>query len=149
MCAFGSNISRVAAPTCTVEIIRAVVGRRIATQLVSQFAERSVRQLAKYAERGAFSERTNEIAAVARPVGMEVVTARCRNSAEEWRRREEINRRAKEVIRASQQKADEDAAARAAHNGRAVHRLYSQWSFSSIIDQIKKAKVLGHLVHVF
>ena len=32
---------------------------------------------------------------------------------------------------------------------RAVHRLCSQWSFSSIIDQIKKAKVLGHLVHVF
>lgn len=34
-------------------------------------------------------------------------------------------------------------------SSRAVHRLCSQWSFSSIIDQIKKAKVLGHLVHVF
>ena len=35
------------------------------TQLVSQFAERSVRQLAAtYAERGAFSEQTNGIAAV-------------------------------------------------------------------------------------
>ena len=28
VCAFGSNISRVATPTCTVEIIRRVVGRR-------------------------------------------------------------------------------------------------------------------------
>ena len=52
------------------EIIRGVVGRRkarqgIATHLVSKFAERSVRQLAAtYAKRGAFSERTNEIAAV-------------------------------------------------------------------------------------
>ena len=82
-----------------------------------------MRQLAaKYAERGAFSERTNEIAAVAHPVGMEVVTARCRNSAEEWRRRKEINRRAKEVIRARQKKADEDAAARVAHNGEAVRQ---------------------------
>ena len=73
----------------------------IATQMISQFAERSVRQLAtKHAERGAFSERTNEMAAVAHPVGMEVVTARCRNSAEEWRRRKEINKRAKEIVRA-------------------------------------------------
>ena len=73
-------------------------------------------------ERGAFSERTNEIAAVAHPVGMEVTTARCRNSAEEWRRRKEINRRAKEVIRARQEKADEDAAARAAHTGDVVRQ---------------------------
>ena len=56
----------------------------IATQSVSQFAERPVRQLAtKYAQRGAFSERTNEMAAVAHPVGMEVVTARCRNREEQ------------------------------------------------------------------
>ena len=73
----------------------------IATPIVSQFAERSVRQLAtEYAQRGAFSERTNEMAAVAHPVGMEVVTARCRNSADEWRRQKEIIRRAKEVIQA-------------------------------------------------
>jgi hypothetical protein len=91
----------------------------IATQLVSQIAERSVRQLAaKYAERGALEERTNEMtaAAVARPMGMEVATARCRNGAE-WRQQKEINKRAKAVIRARQKKADEDAAARAAHNG--------------------------------
>ena len=75
-----------------------------------------MRQLAtEYAQRRAFSERTNEMAAVAHPVGMEVVTARCRNSAEEWRRRKQVDRRAKEVIRARQEKADEDAAARAAH----------------------------------
>ena len=89
----------------------------IATQIVSQIAERSVRQLAaKYAERGALEERTNEMtaAAVARPVGMEVATARCRSGAE-WRRQKDINRRAKEVIRARQKKADEDAVARAAH----------------------------------
>jgi hypothetical protein len=94
----------------------------IATQLVSQIAERSVRQLAaEYAARGALEERTN-IAAVAHPVGMEVVTARCRNSAEEWRRRKEIDRRAKEVIRARQEKGDEDAAARAAHTGDVVRQ---------------------------
>ena len=95
----------------------------IATQLVSQIAERSVRQLAaEYAARGALEERTNEMtaAAVAHPVGMEVVTARCRNGAE-WRRQKEINKRAKEVIRARQEKADEDAT-RAAHNGEVVRR---------------------------
>jgi len=81
-----------------------------------------VRQLAtEYAKRGAFSERTNEMAAVAHPVGMEVVTARCRNSAEEWRRQKEINRRAKEVIQARQKKAEEDVA-RAAHNGEVVRQ---------------------------
>ena len=53
-------------------------------------------------------------AAVARPVVMEVATARCRSGAE-WRRQKDINRRAKEVIRARQKKADEDAVARAAH----------------------------------
>ena len=44
----------------------------IATQLVSQIAERSVRQLAaEYAARGALEERTNEMTAavVAHPVG--------------------------------------------------------------------------------
>ena len=94
----------------------------IATQSVSQFAERPVRQLAtEYAQRGAFSERTNEMAAVAHPVGMEVVTARCRNSGEERRRQKEINRRAKVVIQARQKKAEEDAA-RAAHNGEVVRQ---------------------------
>ena len=72
-------------------------------------------------ERRAFSERTNEMAAVAHPVGMEVVTARCRNSGEERRRQKEIHRRAKEVIRARQKKAEEDAA-RAAHNGEVVRQ---------------------------
>jgi len=59
--------------------------------------------------RGALEERTNEMtaAAVARPVGMEVATARCSSGAE-WRRQKDINRRAKEVIRARQKKADED-----------------------------------------
>ena len=76
-----------------------------------------MRQLAaEYAARGAREERTNEMtaAAVAHPVGMEVVTARCRNGAE-WKRQKGINRRAKEVIRARQKKADEDAVAKAAH----------------------------------
>jgi hypothetical protein len=139
VCASG-EISRAAAPAA--EMIRGVAGRRkalaktlkmpntktkrkgIATQIVSQFAERSVRQLAtEHAQRGAFSERTNEMAAVAHPVGMEVVTARCRNSAEEpeWRRQKEINRRAKEVIQARQKKEEEDAA-RAAHNGEVVRQ---------------------------
>ena len=96
-------------------------GASIATQLVSQIAERSVRQLAaEYAARGALEERTNEMTAVAHPVGMEVVTARCRDGAE-WRRQKEINKRAKEVIRARQEKADEDAT-RAAHNGEVVRR---------------------------
>ena len=86
----------------------------IATQLVSQIVERSVRQLAaEYAARGALEERTNEMTAatVAHPVGMEVVTARCRNSAKEWRRQKEINRRAKEVTQLSQarQKKAEEA----------------------------------------
>ena len=61
------------------------------------------------------------MAAIAHPVGMEVVTARCRNSAEEWRRQKEINRRAKEVIQARQKKAEEDVA-RAAHNGEVVRQ---------------------------
>ena len=70
-----------------------------------------MRQLAtNFAQRGAFSERTNEMAAVAHPVGMEVVTARCKNSGEERRRYKEINRRAKVVIQARQKKAEEDAA---------------------------------------
>ena len=60
-------------------------------------------------------------AAVARPMGMEVATARCRNGAE-WRQQKEINKRAKAVIRARQKKADEDAAARAAHNGEVVRQ---------------------------
>ena len=96
----------------------------IATQLVSQIAERSVRQLAaEYATRGALEERTNEMtaAAVARPMGMEVATARCRHGAE-WRRQKKINKRAKTVIRARQKKADEDAAARAAHTGDIVRQ---------------------------
>ena len=58
--------------------------------------------------------------AVVHPVKMEVVAARCRDGAE-WRRQKEINKRAKEVIRARQEKADEDAT-RAAHNGEAVRR---------------------------
>ena len=87
----------------------------IATQMTGQFAERSTRHLAtKYAERGAFSERTNEMAAIAHPVRVRVATARCRNNAEEWRRRKEINRRAREVIRAWLEKSDE-VTARAAH----------------------------------
>jgi hypothetical protein len=91
-------------------------------QSVSQFVERPVRQLAtNFAQRGAFSERTNEMAAVAHPVGMEVVTARCKNSGEERRRYKEINRRAKVVIQARQKKAEEDAA-RAAHNGEVVRQ---------------------------
>ena len=61
------------------------------------------------------------MAAVVHPVGMEVVTARCRNSAEEWRRQKGINRRAKEVIQARQKKEEEDAA-RAAHTGEVVRQ---------------------------
>ena len=49
-----------------------------------------------------------------------MVTARCRNGAE-WRQQKEINKWAKEVLRARQEKADEDAT-RAAHNGEVVRQ---------------------------
>ena len=53
----------------------------IATQVVSRV--RTEAEDVLQTERRAFSERTNEMAAVAHPVGMEVVTARCRNREEQ------------------------------------------------------------------